>query len=101
METVTVSPVENPGFAAFKADKQLSFIRPYDPKASSIAGYRHAVVRYRDTTKGVSVKPAKMVTIPVIFLSDDYLMPEVAAKVLVGVLEDEQDVIIRDAIDSG
>lgn len=103
METQSVNVLSNPGFAAFNAEKKIAFIRPFDPKqAMAIDGYRHAIVRYRDTTKGVSVKPAKMVTIPCIRLPEDsYQLPDVAAKVLVGTIEDQQDIIIRELIDNG
>lgn len=98
METV----IQNPGFSAFAADKKVSFVRPFSPKdAISIEGFRNAVIRYRDTSKGTAVKPAKMVTIPAVKLDDNYLMPEAAAKVLLGVIEDSQDTLIREAIDAG
>lgn len=98
METTNV--VSNPGFSAFKLESSISFIRPYDPKAASITGYRHAIIRYRDTSKGVSIKPAQMCTIPELSLPDDYsLLPDKAVAVLKGVICDEQDAIIKQAIE--
>jgi hypothetical protein len=91
-------------FAAYKADSKISFIRPYDPKVQAIAGFRHAVIRYRVTdgmkAKGTVEKPALMVTIPQITLPDsDYMLPEKASSVLLGVLEDAQDTIIKGLIE--
>lgn len=86
-------------FAAFKEAERISFVRPYDPKVVGIEGYRHAVVRWRQTDKNTAAKPAQMVTIPQIKLTDEYLMPEVAASLFVGLLEDEQDSIIRSLIE--
>lgn len=95
--------LENPAFSAIKADKQISFVRPFNPKESlSLDGFRNAVIRYRDTTKGVAIKPAKVVTVPAVVLPDDkYLLPVDAAKVLIGAVEDSQDILIREAIDNG
>lgn len=93
--------IDSPNFAAFKADTQVSFIRPYDPKATEVTGYRHSIIRYRDTSKGTAIKPAKMVTIPAVTMPESYAMPEKAAKVLLGVIEDTQDSIIRSLIDEG
>lgn len=99
MEATT--SVTSPMFAAFKADKQISFIRPYDPKqAIASEGYRHAILRYRTTDKNVAAKPAKMVTVPQVTLSSDWLLSEQAAKVLVGVIEDQQDAMIKALIDA-
>jgi hypothetical protein len=86
-------------FAAFDLDKQVSFVRDYTPTVQAIADFRHAVIRYRNTD-GKTSKPAKMVTVPQLKLTDNYLMPENAAKVLLGVLEDEQDAMIRSMIDT-
>jgi carboxylesterase type B len=96
----------NPGFSAFSVDKQISFIRPYDPRVSDIPNYRHAIIRFwtpkGQKAAGIAAKPAKMVTIPSVKLpDDDYLMPEQAYKVLTGVLEDQQDIIIKSKIDAG
>lgn len=89
-------------FGAFKVDEKLSFVRPYDPKVQAIPGFRHAIVRYRNTDKAGTVdKPAKMATVPELKLTDDYLVPEKAAKVLLGVFEDEQDNIVRGFVDAG
>lgn len=105
METVingTANALTNTGFSAFKASEAISYVRPYDAKATAIENYRHAVCRYRDTTKGVSVKPAKMVTIPAVVLPDEYsLLPEKARTVVVGMFEDCQDNIVRNLIDNG
>jgi len=100
MET---SVLQSPAFSAFKVDAAISFIRPFNPKeAISVDGYRNSVIRYRDTTKGVAVKPAKVVTIPQVTLPEDvYQLPDDAKKVLLGVLEDQQDTLIRDLIDNG
>jgi len=102
METTnTNSNVAVTTFAAFKEESSVSFIRNYDPKATEIAGYRHAVIRYRDTTGGKAVKPAKMVTIPAVSFPEEYsLLSSKAMQVFRGVIEDQQDVLIRDAIDS-
>jgi len=101
METVTNASMQSPAFAAFIADKQVSHVRPYDAKAITIEGYRHSICRYRDTTKGVAVKPAKMVTLPAIVLPEEYsLIPEKARSVIVGVFEDCQDNIVRNLIDN-
>lgn len=102
METqVNTSGLTAPMFSAFNAEKGISFIRGYDPKATITEGYRHAVIRYRETAKTVA-KPAQMVTIPVVVLpADNYLMPDAAAKVLLGVIEDEQDALIKESIEKG
>lgn len=96
---VVTSSVESPMFAAYKLDKRISFVRPYDPKATITDGFRHAVIRYRETGKQTVSKPAKMVTIPQIKLDDNYLMPEKAQQVLIGILEDQQDLMLRAFID--
>jgi hypothetical protein len=103
VETINAltSGTTSPMFAAFKLDKRISFIRPYDPKAPMAQGYRHAVIRYRETGKQTVSKTAQMVTIPQVTLSDDYLMPEKASQVLVGILEDQQDIMLRAFIDNG
>lgn len=90
-------------FGAFKVDERISFIRNYDPRVQDIPNFRHAVVRYRVTTKTEVVeKPAKMVTIPQIKLGEEYeLLDERARKVIVGVYEDEQDNMLRSFIDQG
>lgn len=88
-------------FAAFKAESSISFIRNYDPKVTDIAGYRHAVIRYR-TDKNTAAKPAKMVTVPVVAFPDEYgLLPAKAMQVFTGIIEGQQDTIIRESIDSG
>jgi hypothetical protein len=87
-------------FAAFKLEDRMSFIRGYDPKVTDIPGFRHAVIRYRNTD-GKATKSAQMVTVPQIAFPEEYqLLPEKAQKVLLGVFEDEQDNIIRSKIDS-
>lgn len=91
-------------FAAFKEAESISFIRAYDPKAQAISGYRHAVIRYRDADRkaGTVSKPAKMVTIPAVIFPEEYsLLPAQAIQVFLGVIEDQQDVLIREAIDNG
>lgn len=91
-----------PTFNAFKEAERISFIRQYDPRVQGINGYRHAVVRFRNTDSKVISKPAQMVTIPVLSLPDEFsLLPEKAIKVLMGVFEDEQDMMIRSRIDMG
>lgn len=97
MDQVTVGTQTT--FAAFKADSRISFIRPYDPKACNpVADYRHAVVRFRDTGKNTASRPAQVVTIPQVTLPEGYTLPDAAAKVLLGVIEDQQDEMIRSAI---
>lgn len=99
--TVINAPAMSGTFAAFKEEERLSFIRPYSPNVQAIAGYRHAVIRWRNTDKGTASKPAQMVTVPSLMLPEDnYLLPESAAKVLLGVLEDEQDAMIRAEIEN-
>lgn len=89
-------------FTKFSAEKQLSFVVPYNPKISEMIGYRHAVVRYRVTGTNKVDKPAKMATVPQIKLdADSYLLPKQAETVLLGVLEDQQDGMIREMIEAG
>lgn len=87
--------------AMFKEDEQFSFVRPYvAANCTNVEGYRHAVIRYRVTGTDKVEKPAKMATIPSIVLPEDsYKLPDDAKKVLIGVLEDQQDAIIRTIID--
>lgn len=87
-------------FAAFKEAEAISFVRQYDPRVQAIEGYRHAVIRYRNTDKKLAEKTAQMVTVPQLKLTDDYLLPELATKVLLGTLEDEQDNMIRSMIET-
>lgn len=96
MDTIST---QSPMFAAFKAETKVSFVRAYDPKSASIEGFRHAVIRYRDTGKNTVSKVAQMVTVPQLTISGDWLLPETATKVLLGVLEDAQDVFIRGQLD--
>jgi hypothetical protein len=98
---VTTLATTPSSFAAFKADEGISFVRQYDPKVQAIEGYRHAVIRYRNTDKKAVEKVAQMVTIPQLKLTDDYLLPEKATSILLGVFEDEQDAMIRSMIDNG
>jgi hypothetical protein len=94
------SAMQSPGFAAFKAEERISFIRQYSPQVTEIEGMRHAVIRYRNTD-GKSTKTAQMVTVPQIAFPEEYqLLPEKALQVLRGVFEDEQDNIIRAKIDA-
>lgn len=89
-------------FAAFKEESRISFVRGYDPKVSAIAGYRHAIIRYRNTAaKGTVERAAQMVTVPQLVLGADYQLPANAAVVFRGVLEDEEDSIIRSLLDQG
>jgi hypothetical protein len=94
-------------FTKFNAEKMLSFVVNYNPKIGEMPGYRHSVIRYRvvenKTTPSAKVdKPAKMVTIPsVTFPDGEYLMPVSAFTVLRGVLEDQQDAMIRETIEGG
>lgn len=89
-------------FAAFKVAEQLSFIRQYDPRVTTIAGYRHAVIRFRNTDAKATPKTAQMVTVPQLVLPEEFsLLPEKAIKVLMGAFEDAQDSIIRSRIDIG
>lgn len=101
---VTITGVPAAVFAAYKADQKLSFIRGYDPRTQAVPMFRHAIIRYRVTdgmkAKGTIEKPAQMVTIPQIKLNDDYLLPEKATQVLVGLLEDQQDTMIKQLIES-
>lgn len=89
-------------FTKFNAEKMFSFVVPYNPKISEMADYRHAVVRYRVTGTNKVDKPAKMATVPQVKLdADNYLLPKQAETVLLGVLEDQQDGMIREMIESG
>ena len=100
--TLASAVTESLNFTKFSSEKQLSFVVGYNPKVSEMQGYRHAVVRYRITGTNKVEKPAKMATVPQVTLPDsEYLMPKEAAQVLVGILEDQQDAMIRDMIESG
>lgn len=89
-------------FGAFKVDERISFIRNYDPKVTNIPMFRHAVIRYRNTDKNTASKPAKMVTIQSLKLPEEYsLLPSKAQQVILGCYEDEQDNIIKAAIEAG
>lgn len=94
-------------FAAFKAEEQISFVRTYDPRVQAIEGYRHAIIRYRNTDKKAVEKTAQMVTIPQLKMDaslavfEDSKNGNAAASILLGVFEDEQDAMIRSMIDSG
>lgn len=107
METPNIAVLTSPAaesldFTKFNAEKQFSFVVPYNPKVSELAGFRHAVVRYRVTGTNKVDKPAKMATVPQIKLDgDSYLLPKQAETVLLGVLEDQQDGMIREMIESG
>lgn len=91
-----------PTFNAFKLEEHLSFVRQYDPRIQGINGYRHAVIRYRNTDPKLASKTAQMVTIPQLVLPEEFsLLPEKAIKVLMGVFEDEQDAIIKSKIEAG
>ena len=111
METPNVAPAiavltspaaESLDFTKFNVELQKSFVVPHNAKVSEMVGYRHAVIRYRVVGKTAVDKPAKMATIPQIKLdADNYLLPKQAETVLLGVLEDQQDGMIRDMIESG
>jgi len=107
MDTPNIAVLQSPAaesldFTKFSLEKQLSFVVPYNPKVSEMIGYRHAVVRYRVTGTNKVDKPAKMATIPQIKLdADSYLLPKAAETVLLGLLEDQQDGMIRDMIEAG
>jgi hypothetical protein len=91
-----------PTFNAFKEAERISFIRQYDPRVQAIAGYRHAVIRYRNTDSKAVQKTAQMVTIPQLILPEEFsLLPAKAITVLMGVFEDEQDAIIKGKIELG
>lgn len=85
--------------------ESLSFVRPYDPKVTDVAGYRHAVLRYRNTdnSKLVAIKAAQMVTVPQIKLNEDQLLclNDKEQKIFLSLLEDGEDGIIRSLVDSG
>lgn len=91
------------GFAAFKAESQLSFVRAYDPKAAKIEGFTHQVLRYRETEKqkkqGIAAKQAQMVTVPSLVFPADWKLPETPASVLMGVFEDAQNDLLKSLID--
>lgn len=107
METPNIAVLTSPAaesldFTKFSTELQKSFVVPYNPKVSEMIGYRHAVVRYRVTGSNKVDKPAKMATVPQIKLdADSYLLPKAAETVLLGVLEDQQDGMIREMIESG
>lgn len=107
METPNIAVLTSPAaesldFTKFSTELQKSFVVPYNPKVSEMQGFRHAVVRYRVTGTNKVDKPAKMATVPQIALdSASYLLPKQAETVLLGVLEDQQDGMIREMIESG
>lgn len=91
-----------PTFNAFKDTDRLSFVRQYDPRIQGINGYRHAIIRYRNTDPKLAVRTAQMVTVPQLVLPEEYsLLPEKAVRVLMGVFEDEQDSMIKSKIEIG
>lgn len=99
---LTSASAESLDFTKFNAEKMLSFVVPHNAKVSEMSGYRHAVIRYRVVGKTAVDKPAKMATIPQIKLdADSYLLPKAAETVLLGVLEDQQDGMIREMIEAG
>lgn len=106
MDNLVNDVLSNPGFSAFNTEKKIAFVRPYDAKAVAIPSFRNAVIRYwtakGEKAKGVVAKPAQMVTVPQVTLPDsDYLLPEKAQTVLIGVLEDQQDTLIKSLILNG
>jgi hypothetical protein len=90
-----------PNFAAFKLEDRISFVRKYDPTVQAITGMRHAVIRYRNVDKKVAEKVAQMVTVPQIGISDDHAVfaSDEFKKIVVGLLEDEQDSMLRSFLD--
>ena len=94
-------------FAAFKLEEKVSFVRKYDPRVTAIEGYRHCVIRYRNTDPKVAAKVAQMVTVPVMPFPADLAVfadSEDAKKLsscVMNMLEDAQDEMIRGFIDSG
>jgi hypothetical protein len=96
----TLSAVTAATLAAFKEDEAFSFVRPYNAAAVGIEGYRHSVIRWRVTGTNKVEKPAKMVTIPAVTLPDDWAMSDEAKAVLIAAIEDQQDALIRDAIEA-
>lgn len=88
----------NPGFAAFKAQDAISFIRPYDPKAPAIEGYTHHAITYR-STNGKATAPAKMVTLPSVVLPSDWVMSADAATILIRAIEKWQKDQVKGAIE--
>jgi hypothetical protein len=99
LETVSLATVAT--FGAFKLEERFSFVRPYSPQVCvDIPGFRHSVARYRNTDEKVASKPAKLCTVPQLVLPEEYeLLDERARKVILGVFEDEQDLIIKNLID--
>jgi hypothetical protein len=92
-----------PTFGAFKVEERISFVRGYDPKVQDIPGFRHAVIRYRNTDSKVVQRTAQMVTVPSITISEDHALfgnPKMQ-QVVTAVLEDEQDNMIRSQLDQG
>lgn len=97
----TAAALPQTSFSAFKEEDRISFIRKYEATVQELVGYRHAIIRYRNTD-GKTVKVAQMVTVPALVLPEEYsLLPEKALKVLMGVFEDEQDDMIRSMIEAG
>lgn len=106
-------------FAAFKepvvgkaedgsdSEPGVSFVRGYDPKVQGIEGFRHVVIRYRNTDPKKAEKPAQMVTIPQIKIGAEFAVfadgepGESLGKILQNAIEDEQDAMIRSWIDQG
>lgn len=84
-------------------ENPFSFVRAYDAKTQALPDYRHAVVRYRNVDKpGTIQKAAQMVTVPALKLSDDLsiVLNEKEARVILGVMEDAEDDIIRSMLDN-
>jgi len=92
--------MQHPMFSHLDSERQVSFVRKHDAKVTAGPEYRVAVIRYRDLGKpNVAVKPAQMVILPQVTLPEEYMLCDKARQVLIGVLEDQQDVIIRQKID--
>lgn len=103
--TSNTSTIENPNFAAFNAENKVSFVREYSPKITNpVAGYRHSVIRYRVITAkkdAGEIKPAKLVTVPALALPAEYVLPEQVAGLVLTMLQDGQDSMIRESVDAG
>lgn len=102
LSTMSTNALATPAFAAYKEEMKLSFVRQYDPRVQSIEGFRHAVIRYRNTDKKTVEKAAQMVTIPQLKLPEEYsLIASEVQKLVCAMFEDEQDAIIRSKLDQG
>lgn len=112
MNTQSNGNTQSPNFAAYNEAEKVSFIRDFNVKlATEIAGYRHSVIRYRVITakqQQGEIKPTKLVTVPQLVMPTSYLNLEgenaqnvTLNAVLLATLEDGQDSMIREIVDSG